>query len=207
MASKPERQDHSAWALKVQLRQSLLAQLALPQPVILETHGGLGTLRASCYRDATGVVCEQDPARCRSLEQQRPGWEIVCGDSTALLRAGLASQTAFDLLDIDPHGQPWPTLEAFFWSVRCFPPVLGLVVTDGLRQHIQYQQGRNVHGMEPYRAKYGRYTWHNYLVICRERLGDIVARAGYRVTAWHGTYQGQLKTMTYYSAVLLRASP
>lgn len=205
MGREEERRDHTEWALKVQLRQWLTAQLGLADPVVLETHGGEGRLWQAGPRWARGLVLEKDPARCAVLERQRPaGWDVVCGNSASLLLRGYAAQQAFDLVDIDPHRQPWPTLDAYFTSQRCYAPRLGLVVTDSLRQCVRYNGGTRIHGLLPYVARYGRHVHRFYLEVCKERLGDLIAPLGYQVTAWQGQYGGVIKTMTYVAYVLER---
>jgi len=122
----------------------------------------------------------------------------------AVLQTYVPRTLAVGLLDCDPHGEPWPTLEAFFGAPRAWLPTLGVVVTDSLRQGVRYHNGRPLAGLAPYVTRYGAQVHRFYLQVCRERLAALVAPAGYQVTAWRGQYGGKILTMTYYACVLER---
>jgi hypothetical protein len=181
----------------------------IEKPVVMETHGGIGKLYASCYstiRD--GVVFERDPKKADFLAQQRPAWSVYRVDVDRALEAGAGAHLVISLLDLDPDGSPWVTAKAFFSSKRDFAPMMGIVANDGLRQALQLRRGWATTGLEDVTAKYGNdVLFRRYKEICRELLEEIVSRQRYRVSAWAAYYTGSgAGTMTHWAAVLQRDS-
>lgn len=100
------------------LRQTALAQLTDPA-VILETHGGYGDVFSAVYAHVQeGVVFEKDPFRTLYLAHQRPSWAVYETDCVPALEMGAGDHLAVNLLDIDPYGNAWPPIQAFFTSAR-----------------------------------------------------------------------------------------
>lgn len=198
------KKDHSTFKYKASLRRSLLREIA--DPVVLEAFGGWGRLYRECYSDvARGVVIEKDPRRSAFLARQRPTWAVYETDCVQALADGLGSHLAVNLLDLDPWGEPWPALEAFFGSQREFPQRLGVAVTDGLRQKVRRFGAWDVGSLAAMVERYGNAAIHDhYLEICQELLGEIVQRAGYELTRWTGYYCGAGSMMTHYAAVCQR---
>ena len=192
--------DNQHFGLKVALRERCLREAALTTLVVCETHGGFGHLGALVYRDAPGMVLEQDSQRASSLAQQRPTWRVYCADSEKVLAEGLAADLAFTVLDCDPYGQSWPTLAGFFQSPRVFAPSMAVSVTDGARQKMRLG-GFDMSGWEPWQDRFGPNLWPVYLLCCRERFTALVSQAGYAVTWWHGQYS-RTGQQTYFAAAL-----
>ena len=204
---KIPKQDNQHFGLKVALRHTTLRQGGFAQPVtVCETHGGVGRLAAACYAHAdTGLVIEKDEDRVNALAFSRPSWRVYQGDAAILLAGGLGSDVVWSVLDCDPWGSPWGTLTGFFTSSRLFAPVMALIVTDGARQK-ERLGGNHSHGWEPWKDRYGGSLWSVYLRCSQERLAMLVRQAGYAVTWWHGRYAGASGQMTYWGAILTRAS-
>ena len=199
------KKDHSTFKYKASLRRSLLREIA--DPVVLEAFGGWGRLYRECYGDvARGVVIEKDPRRSAFLARQRPTWAVYEADCVKALADGLGSHLAVNLLDLDPWGEPWPALEAFFGSEREFPQRLGVAVTDGLRQGtVRIGRACTMTSLAAAVDRYGNVDiFDHYLEICQELLGEIVQRAGYELTRWTGYYCGAGQGMTHYAAVCQR---
>lgn len=192
-----------AYALKIALRAEAISQAGLQRPLIVcETHGGHGTLYEVCYRDAKGLVCDHDDIAVTQLATQRPTWRVYQCNVGLALREGLGADLCFSVLDCDPYGAPWETLEGFFISPRVFAPIMAVIVTDGSRQ--KQRIGGLMYGWESQQERHGRNLWGVYLACCQERFDGIIAQAGYTRAWWHGRYGGHSGQMTYWAAVLTR---
>jgi hypothetical protein len=199
--SKRKPQDNTTLKLKVSLRANLLKEIEAP--IVLESHGGLGAIWRRCYAHLEdGIVLEKDPVKAEALASQRLTWAVYeCRAETALL-AGVGRHLAVNLLDVDPYGDPWPVIQAFFGSERPFPPLLGVVVNDGLRQKIKLNGGWKSDSMHGMNSKYGSSNlYKNYLEICQELLTEIAGQRGYSLARWGGYYCGASKVMTHYAAL------
>ena len=116
---------------------------------------------------------------------------------------GLGSHLACNFLDVDPYGEPWPTIDAFFNSERPRPQRMAIAVNDGLRQKLRLQGGWTVHSMRGAMERFGNAKCNEkYLDVCRWKLEQIVARQRYRLTHWTGYYSGANSDMTHYAAIL-----
>ena len=195
------QQDNQHLALKVALRQETMRVAGcLSMPCVCETHGGTGDLARLCYADATGMVIDRDTDRVDRLAFTRPTWQVYEGDAPTVLASGLGAETAWDVLDCDPYGSPWTTLEAFFVTPRALAPIMALIVTDGSRQ--KQRLGGTVYGWEPWQEHYGQNLWDVFLRCSRDRATALVRHAGYALSWWHGRYGGRTGQMTYWGAVL-----
>lgn len=193
------QKDNSTLSWKLMLRRQMLARVA--QPVILETHGGRGEVYASLYREiAHGVVLEQDPAKADHLALQRPTWAVYETESVAALAGGVGAHLPINVLDVDPYGEPWPVLDAFFTSERAFPADLAIVVNDGLRQKIKLGGAWSVGSLKEIVAEFGNQLYPCYLEVCRELLTRKARRRGYRLSGFSGYYCGAMEQMTHYLA-------
>lgn len=193
--------DNSTYAQKVMLRQTALAQLA-DVPVVMETHGGVGDVWSAVYAHIeTGVVFEKDPFRTPLLAQQRPSWSVYEADSAVALGNSAGSHLTINLLDVDPFGDPWPTLAAYFSSQRPFADHMVVVVNDGLRVAAAGSAWKS-DTLSPMVSKYGNQLWPHYLDICQELMSDVAI--GYTLRAFEGYYCGDKQKMTHYLAVLAR---
>ena len=198
------KKDNSTLSLKVSLRRNLLREI--DSPVVLETHGGIGSIYARCYQDVPdSVVFETDAGKADHLARQRPDWAVYEADCVNALAAGAGNHLVINFVDCDPYGEPWPVLDAFLFSERNFPPVLAIAVNDGLRQLLRITGGWDVHSMGAMCAKYGAaQIGAHYLEICRELLSNKAAQRGYSLRRWAGYYCGYGDQMTHYAAVLTK---
>jgi len=198
------QKDNSTLALKTSLRRNALKEIDLP--VVMETHGGYGAIFANCYFGIVdGVAFESKPDKASALAKQRPTWAVYESDCVMAIRAGIGNHLPVNFLDLDPYGEPWPVMDAFFQSDREFPDKLVIVVNDGLRQKLKMNGGWDVGSMVDVVAKYGASQMSkNYLAICRELLEEKASQRNYTLTRWAGYYCGHADQMTHYVAILTK---
>ena len=196
------QKDNSTFKRKLALRREMLKHLE-ETPVIMETHGGLGKLYMACYRHIeNGVVFERKPDKSAVLGQQRPTWAVYEGDAVAAISQGAGSHLTVNVLDIDPYGEPWPTIDAFLTSDRQRAASLFVVVNDGVRQGLAISGGWSVESMADAVVEFGNSLHRNYLDVCRWMMERKAGQAGYGLTRWAGYYCGHGKNMTHYLAKL-----
>lgn len=195
------QKDNTTKTQKIHLRLNLLREIA--QPVIMETHGGMGVLFDRCYADVPeGIVFEVKPEKTAVLAQQRPTWAVYECDCVTALAAGVGAHLAVNFFDLDPYGEPWPVLDAIFASERPWRERIGIVVNDGLRQRLKIGAW-SVASMAEAVAQYGNHgVYDNYLTVCKELLTQKAAQRGYKLKRWAGYYCGHAEQMTHYAAVL-----
>jgi hypothetical protein len=201
------QKDNTTLQRKAALRLSLLRRFAPDSPpVVLETHGGLGEIFKRVYTSvARGAVFETDLAKVEVLARQRPTWCVYQAKAEPSLAEGAAAHLPISMLDVDPYGEPWPTIEAFFASERERGPVLVLAVNDGLRQKLRLQGAWHVASMRQAVERWGNGPMHaKYLEVCRWKLEQLAAMQRYRVSHWTGYHCGFNDDMTHYGAVLVR---
>lgn len=208
MATHSQKLDNSTFKYKVALRKAMLDKLVeqgIDSPALIETHGGYGHIWKAVYPHlGQGIVFERDARKAAHLGKQRPTWAVYEGDCIEALSAGVGSHVLIQALDIDPYGEPWPVIDAFFTSEREFPPIMGVVVNDGLRQALGLGRAWDVKSMAGSVLKYGNDLHPIYLDICRELITEKVALAGYTVSHFSGYYCGANNAMSHYLAVLRR---
>lgn len=205
MASK--KQDNSTFEEKSALRKLMLRQMQ-DQPVILETHGGAGRLWAECYTLVKqGIVFEKDEEKAAYLARQRPAWAVYEGDCVKALAAGAGAHLLVNVLDLDPYGEPWPALSAFFESERPRAERLWVVVNDGLLAGIRSGRAWAIDSLSGVVQRYGNDLKDRYLDVCKELLIEKAAPAGYFLSRFAGYYCGHAKQMTHYLALLIRERP
>lgn len=174
-------------------------------PVVMETHGGNGHIWQACYSEvADGVVFEKDERKVGRLARQRPAWAVYQADSVMALGSGAGRHLAVNVLDVDPYGDPWPTIAAFFASERPRPDPLYVVVNDGLRQKIKMGGAWSVGTMQGVVQRYGNDLYDVYLDVCEELMHEQAVKAGYALDRFTGFYCGYMRQMTHYLAVLTR---
>jgi len=182
----------------------MLRQMTKP-PVILETHGGLGRLWAACYAGVgAGVVFEKDEGKAAYLARQRPTWAVYEADCIGALVGGAGAHLEVNVLDLDPWGEPWPAIQAFFASDRPRAARLWVVVNDGLRENIRAGQAWRVESLKGMVQKYGNDLFARYLDVCRELLTEKAAQAGYSLDRFAGYHCGHTEVTTHYLALLVR---
>lgn len=196
--------DNGDLVRKVAIRLRVLGWLSRAgvAPVVLETHGGWGVLWSRCYREACGTVLEQRADKAAVLARQRPTWAVYQADVTRALTAGVAGHQVTTLLDCDPYGDPWPTLEAFFGSARPEASALGVVVTDGMGLKAKRGGLWRVASQRPVVERYGDRPLARRVEIARERLADVAASAGYTLAEFGGWTCGHAGQMAHYAALL-----
>lgn len=191
-------------ALKVSLRRNLLKEI--DKPVIMETHGGYGHVWAQCYFGVpNGVAFEKDAAKAAAIAAQRPAWAVYECDCIAAIAGGAGAHLPVNVLDIDPYGEPWPVLDAFFGSKRHFPQRLAIAVNDGLRLRLKTGVAWATHSLQDAVQRFGNAgIAPRYLEVCRWLLAKKAGECGYTLTRWAGYYCGHADQMTHYAAVLER---
>jgi len=196
------KKDNTTLHLKTSLRRRFLGFLD-DKPVVCETHGGRGKVWERVYSGLEyGVVFEKDVKKAEYLAMQRTGWAVYEADAAKAL-TGFADE--FSVLDIDPYGEPWPVIDAFFNNDRSFAKKMIVCVNDGLRQKLRIQGGWTVKSLAGSVVKHGNLNLHSiYLQVCRELMAEKAAMAGYTMTDWHGYYCGNKNDMTHYAALLDR---
>lgn len=195
------KKDNSTFRLKANLRKKALEYLN--NPIIMETHGGAGKLFDACYGGIDlGVVFEKNPKKAKLLGMQRPTWRVYEADCEIAIATGVGDDLPVNLLDIDPYGDPWPVIEAFFDSERERASLLCVVVNDGLRCKIRTGSSWHVGTLQNAVSKHGNDLHPIYLEICQEMLKEKASKAGYNLTRFAGYYCGHAKQMTHYLGVL-----
>lgn len=191
-------------ALKVSLRRNLLKEM--DKPIIMETHGGYGHIWAQCYFGLPdGVVFEKDAAKCAALAQQRPAWAVYECDCLAAIGAGVGAHLPVNFVDLDPYGESWPVIDAFFDSDRHFPKRLAIVANDGLRLRLKTGTAWSTHSLQEAVQRFGNAAiYPRYLDVCRWLLAQKASKRGYSLARWAGYYCGYSQQMTHYAAVLER---
>ena len=112
------KRDNSTFPQKVALRQEAL-RLLYASPVIMETHGGVGKLFDAVYAHVErGIVFEKDADKTAVLGKQRPSWAVYEADCVTALQEGVGGHLAVNFLDIDPYGECWPVVDAFFAELQ-----------------------------------------------------------------------------------------
>lgn len=169
----------------------------------METHGGAGALYRACYSHlARGVVFEKDAAKCDLLARQRPGWAVYETNVETALAVGAGSHLEINVLDLDPYGEPWPTLKAFLSSERPRAPRLWVVVNDGLRQKVRIGGAWSVGSLHAAVQRFGNNLDPIYLDVCRWMVAQYAEAAGYTLRRFYGYYTGHGQQMTHYAATL-----
>ncbi len=191
------KQDNITFDQKVMLRQTAVS--LIQNPVIMETHGGYGDVYQALYHEIeNGVVFEKDANRTTHLAHQRPSWAVYEADCVTTIGLGAGSHLCVNLLDIDPYGDPHPTIKAFFNSQRPFAQKMVMVVNDGLRHVVRGGKAWDVGTLQPVVQQWGNDLWNHYLEACEWLVREAAAVAGYEVTFFEGYYTGIELKMTHY---------
>lgn len=200
---KWKQQDNSTFRQKVVLRREMLKYVA--EPVVFETHGGKGSIFEACYSYLQqGVVIEKDAEKAARLARQRPTWGVYEADCLVAIQAGVGRGLPINILDVDPYGDPWPAIEAWFDSERDWAETFFVAVNDGLRIKVRLGGGWDVKTLQGMVSKYGNNLDSIYLEVCQELMQEKAALAGYSLDRFTGYYCGAGKQMTHYLAILKR---
>lgn len=202
--AKRNPKDNSTGRQKAWLRREVRKAVG-GTPVVMETHAGLGWLWERVYADCpVGVAVEKDLGRIDYLARQRPTWAIYGADVVAALTAGLGSHFTIKILDLDPYGDPWPTIAAFFGSERPFEESMELVVNDGMRNACKHGVSWHCASLRAVVQRHKNELYAKYIEVCRELLTAAIEPAGYAVQSFRGYYTGKNSDMTHYWARLAR---
>lgn len=185
MANSSPQLDNATFWSKLKIRRSALAQVQ--DPVIMETHGGEGKIYQQLYHDAQGVVFEKDATKAAILAQQRPHWAVYEGDCVSAIAVGAGAHLAVNFLDVDPYGDPWPVIEAFFTSDRPRVGALQVVVNDGLTQKLQMKQAWQSKQLRPMVERFGNELYREYEQVAQIMMQEKAALAGYSLDRWYIT--------------------
>lgn len=200
------QKDNSTFKQKVALRKLMLDQIG-ETPVILESHGGMGQVWAAVYASVEqGAVFEKDEDKAGMLARQRPTWAVYEADCIQSLLGGAGDHLTVNVVDLDPYGEPWPAIDAFFASSRPRVDRLWVVVNDGLRQSVRMGTAWTVESLAPAVQMFGNRLRNRYLDVCKWMLKEKAAVADYRLDRFAGYYCGHGKQMTHYLALLVRGS-
>lgn len=205
MARSDGQRDNSTLPEKVGLRRVMLRRMreAGVEPVVIEAYGGTGEVFVGCYASVlSGVVFDKKPERATHLAVQRPTWAVYRADCVAALAGGAGSHLVATVLDLDPYGDPWPAIRAFFESERPRADRLFVVVNDGMRIRMRVGGAWNASTLHAAVERFGNTLHPVYLEVCRWLMERVVEAAGYGVTAFAGYYCGHAKQMTHYLAML-----
>ncbi len=119
------------------LRQAIRLDVARDLPPttrVLDLHAGAGEMyRAAWCRFEGGTCVLADADDAASAARMRPTWACFEGNGERFLSAGMAADVPFDVIDIDPGGEPWPCVHAWATSERVRAPVTHLIVGDAYR--------------------------------------------------------------------------
>ena len=190
-----ESQDNKTFLEKSHLRKLIVEKV--DTPVILETHGGRGELFRRCYSHVeAGLVFETDPQKAEVLVTQRPNWAVYESDCVWALENGVGDHLEVNFIDADPYGQAWHVLQAFFGSKR---PRVDRIGRFG---------ASDIDVFQPVIERIGEIGLHReYLDVCEQMLGEIVAGAGYTVEGFGGFYSRKDSNQTHFFAELTKESP
>jgi len=200
--------DNTTLQRKAALRFSMLKHLKSKNPMVMECHGGYGKLFDLVYAEfPRGVVFETVSERATALALQRPTWRVYEAPSQLALKVGAAADLPIDFVDLDPYGECWPAIEAYFGSEREFPKRIAFAVNDGLRQKLTTGSGWQVATMKAALEVFSNDGLRpRYLEVCRWNLQRLASPRGYRIVEWAGYYCGFSQQMTHFGAVLERAA-
>jgi len=183
----------------------MLARRGVPL-VVMETHGGNGHVAAACYGE-DGCVFDTDQVKSGVLARTRPTWQVWQGDCVRGLALGIGKVLPVTLLDVDPYGDPWPSLQAFFGSERAFQPYMQVCVNDGLMKLMRLAGAYGCGSLAEECVKYGSDgVRSHYHEVCRGKLARIVGGAGYRLDTWVIRSAGRNGTLTHYASGLVRVA-
>lgn len=207
-----QKHDNSALEQKASLRLQALADAPFT-PIALETMGGEGMIYLRCYTGIQkGWVFEKNPDLLIPLTEQRPTWWAYQGEAERILGDCPDGFNA-NFIDIDPHGSPWPTLEALFHPRRFTHPEIYLVVHDGSRRFLSVggsgsNDQRWRHGiLAELAADYGDDLRTRYSDIAQVAIAKLAKPCGYTIKKWLSFYTGHDKNSTHYWATLHRSDP
>ncbi len=110
-----------------------------------------------------------------------------------------------NFLDVDPYGDPWPTISAFFTSDRQRSDRLVVAVHDGFRTFALRGRAWASETLAPLVERFGNAAiGKDYLGMARILMQEHADVAGYQLKYFHGFYTGHNQQTTLYTALLTR---
>jgi len=201
------KKDNRSGREKAILRHQIVG-LMEDVPVICETHGGKGVLWGLVYKDiagVTGFVFEKDWEKAKVLALQRPRWAVYSEDCVRCLAGGVGAHLTVNLLDVDPYGDPWPAVDAFFQSERPRAETLWIVVMDNLLDSCRTGRAWDTPSLKGIVADFGNDLAPIYAdVVGRELIQRKAAQAGYSLGRFVGIRSGHSKRTALFGAQLTR---
>jgi hypothetical protein len=159
---------------KVAMRRAVLATFARP-PYVLDAFAGTGELYKRLYRDLAGCAIDRKETLAEQAARMRPRWFVGCGDSPALIAAGLLDFRPVDLFDLD-GGPALDVALAILRSERLRPPRFTIVATDRINVKRAFPVETAEAGDEDVRAWYDA---HLHRLLKRE-----AEKARLEISAW-----------------------
>lgn len=193
------KKDNQTLALKISIRKNCLS--LIDEPVIMETHAGLGGVWSKVYRHMdTGVAFEKDGRKCESLCRDRPNWSVYKCDSLMAIERGVGFHLPINFFDIDPYGDPWHYIHAVAAHIASRSVI---VVNDGMRQKAKRKGAGSSSSLEAVAIRFGNDNiYSQYKEVCHWMMADLCKNAGLTLEKWTSYYCGRNKDMTHYAAVI-----
>ena len=167
----------------------------MANPVILETHGGIGRIYSECYQALPGCVFEKNPTKTAILVLQRPLWPVYEMPCELGLAIGLPTHLQPNFYDLDPYGDPWSVIKLV---LRRIDRESWIVVNDGLRNKAKtgsLWQVKSVAGMVQH---FGSNIYHRYLDGCEWFLNALCVDSRLKLGSFYGRYA--TANITHYAA-------
>jgi len=99
---------------------------------VLECFAGESWLyRQLWHKAASGATLDKDRNKVIRAAEERPGWACYAGDVKRVFGGPWFDWRAFDVVDIDAWGSPWPFLAAWAESSRARAIDTLVFLTDG----------------------------------------------------------------------------
>lgn len=120
---------------RYRLQQAIRLDVARDLPStarVLELAARDGEMWRAVWCQFGGACVDRDPERAASAARMRPDWACYEGNPERFLSSGMLPEP-WDVVDVDPGGEPWPWVRAWATSARRFAPVTHLVVSDAYR--------------------------------------------------------------------------
>ncbi len=205
---RDEKRDNETLDEKLRWRREALRHLSA-EPVICEAYGGWGRVGQAVYRDVRhGVVLEKVSAKAATLALLRPTWSVYEGDTLRMLRAGAGRHLPINFLDLDPYGEPFTTLEAFFSAERQIADRIVIVAHDGMHRLVKMGRAWSVQILEPVVAEFGNsFVKEHYGEASILLVARMLEQYGYSVSDWRWASGGDRKKNAHFLAVVDRDPP
>lgn len=190
------QKDNGSLRAKQRQRLRFTAELG-DDARVLEGFTGKGAMYRACWsRFARGATIDKDEAKVRQACKRRPYWACYAGHTDRALAAGWMGHWAFDVVDLDAYGSPWPFVRAWFTPCdRRVADVTHLFLTDGyMRQASIATRCRALFPEQ--RGQRGDMPGELYLETAQARVAQWAAGVGSAVE-WVETRRDQRMALHY----------